>query len=123
MPYGHAPIVQSCVFSNCILWRYIFVYPTDGFRVDVTRPTGWFHIVLTLQGKNLKIFHNKVAQSGTEQNLNGFEADDPSDTVIGRFFANDEDVGDYSSMIMDELSMWNRVLSEAEVALIYDNTV
>ena len=76
--------------------------------------------MLTLQGNNLKIYHNKVAQSGNRENLDGFDADGPSDTVIGSYFADEPQF--FSSIIMDELAMWNRVLSEAEVAQIYDIT-
>ena len=76
--------------------------------------------MLTLQGNNLKIYHNKVVQGGSRQTWNGIEADGPSDTVIGSYFADEPQF--FSSIIMDELAMWNRVLSEAEVAQIYDIT-
>ena len=91
---------------------------TMAFVFETTRPTGWFHIVLTLQEKNVTVYYNTGMQSGEREDWIGHEADGPSDTVIGRYFVDYDDL--HSNVIMDELAMWNRVLSEAEVAQIYD---
>ena len=76
---------------------------------------------MTIKGDNLKVYHNKIeVDVGTSVDTYGHEADGQSDTVIGEYFA------DYywrqSTVIADELAMWNRALSEAEVAQIYDAT-
>ena len=89
----------------------------------MNRPTGWFHIVLTLQEKNVIVYYNKVVQTPEYyyDEWTTYETNGPSDTVIGKHYVDDEPYhGTHSSVIMDELAMWNRVLSEAEVALIKD---
>ena len=116
--------IKSIVIASNVIFNFhslqIHFYLSKRWLSCYNRssPLDGFHIVLTLRGNNLKIYHNKVLQSGSRQNWDGFDADGPSDTVIGSYFADEPQF--FSSIIMDELAMWNRVLSEAEEALVYD---
>ena len=79
--------------------------------------------MLTLQEKKLTVYHNTVVQTPDYyyDDFRGFEADGPSDTVIGMTYEEfQHHPNQHTSIIMDELAMWNSTLSEAEVDQIYD---
>ena len=80
---------------------------------------------MTIKGDTLKVYHNKTeVERPTHETTfgpsNWRADDDPNDAVIGSYFT-DYSVYD-STIVADELAMWNRALSEEEVAQLYDAT-
>ena len=67
---------------------------------------------------DITVYHNKVEQTGSRITDPGNFLTGPGTTVIGKSSSDQEQF--YGSVIVDELAMWNHVLSEAEVAQIYD---
>ena len=85
------------------------------------RPSGWFHMVLVLQGnRGIKVYHDKVVQNELVETINRTRLYTlgSGTTVIGKKFTDTE--VHYASVAVDELTMWNRALSETEAAEIYD---
>ena len=89
------------------------------------RPSAWFHMVLVLQDENreIHVYHNKVKRSESFRTIHRGTNQAPftlgsGKTVIGKKFTDKNQ--NYGSVAVDELAMWNRALSEAEVAQIYD---
>ena len=87
------------------------------------RPSGWFHIALVVEGnRDMEVYNNKVAR--TESVItNHRTSNDPfipgsGVTIIGKKYTDRDN--SYSSVVVDEVAMWNRALSETEVAQIYD---
>ena len=77
-------------------------------------------MVFMMEGVNtdITVYHNKVEQTGSPTNDPATFTTGSGTTVIGRFSPDQELF--YGSVTLDELAMWNRALSEAEVAQLYD---
>ena len=63
---------------------------------------------------DITIYHNKVEQSATVDNDPNNFSPGSGATVIGKFGIL------YGTVTVDELAMWNRALSEAEVDQLYN---
>ena len=81
-------------------------------------PTGWFYVVLTYQDQTLAAYHNKIVQTGRQVSGAASSLSASGTAFIGKSYVDVDN--HYSSVIVDELVMWNRVLSPAEVVQIYD---
>ena len=81
-------------------------------------PTDWFHLVLSHQDQTLVVYHNKIVQTGSQGSGTAIFQNAPGTSVIGKSYVNLDN--HYSSVIVDELAMWNHALSEAQVVQIYD---
>ena len=79
-------------------------------------PTGWFHVALTLRGEDLVVYYNTIAAAAHSTSHHCLEASDR--VVIGKRYVNRDLF--WGNVKVDELAMWNRALSGAEVAQIYD---
>ena len=92
-------------------------------------PSEWFHMVLVLalqdERKEIAVYHNTVLQSGpvdtrTRGDPNNHFISGSCVTVIGKKYTdNSNPHQNHGSVIVDELAMWNRVVSGAEVDQIY----
>ena len=86
------------------------------------RPPGWFHMVLVLQGEDIRVYQNKVTLTETVNSIDRTSnipfIPGSGTTVIGK--KNTDKNRNFASVIVDELAMWNHALTEAEVAQIYD---
>ena len=108
-----------------LFFRYSIIDDPDIQRwATSSRPNGWFHMVMVIQGGAMTVYHNKIEQSltaSTEQNHPGSRINDYGDDfdylAIGpRSLNRLREAGGQ----MDELAMWNRALSAEEVGQIYD---
>ena len=81
-------------------------------------PTGWFHAVLTFQGDQITVYQNNILQNRPLQTGFVSEPSGSGTVVIGKGIIDRDNY--MGTVVVDELAMWNRVLSEAEVAQLYD---
>ena len=87
------------------------------------RPSGWFHIVMVLHGAGdeLVAYQDKVATRSTEKQLKSNHQLYSGKTVIGRTYVDDD--SNYTSLILDELTFWNRPLTQEEVDQLYGSVM
>ena len=82
------------------------------------RPGGWFHSALVYYNNNqgYSVYHNgQWVGNNTSGSVTTFTPGDGR-MVIGRFFVNQD--RDYSSVEVDELTLWNRPLTVQEVEML-----
>ena len=102
-----------------IFCRYYVRPRTKYTRLDVVGvPVGWFHAVLIYQEDQITVYHNKILQSGLLGTGTTSKPPGSGTVMIGRGII--DRVNYWGSVIVDELAMWNRALSETEVAQLYD---
>ena len=92
------------------------------FQVQHDRPTGWFHLAMVFHGPNegegITVYHDGVqVASDTTKWPYSFPPYRPGDGtfVIGRFYTDRGE--DYSSVEVDELTLWNRNLTQQEIGV------
>ena len=109
----------------CILFILIVIYcygvrlPTASKQLRVSVPDEWFHMVFMVEGENtgIKVDHNKIARTASVDTSSNNFLTGPGTTVIGKL-SSDQEIY-HGTVIVDELAMWNRALSPAEVAQVY----
>ena len=90
--------------SKC--FRYAIDQPNGNYVVETAKPTGWVHAVLAYQD-GIKV--------GTDTSRNPFSRlSGNGEVVIGRRFG-----ALYASAFVDEIKMYNRQLSQKEIATMY----
>ena len=93
---------------------------SDGASTELRKPPGWFLITMVLRGPDdgIVVYHGatQVAEDTTKSNLPSAPGD--SRVLIGRKRISRDD--DYASIMVDELTMWNRKLTPEEVTQIYE---
>ena len=95
---------------------------TGHFQTFGTKPSGWFHDVLSFIGPNdgIKIYHNGL-QVGIDTTVHGGQKNNGDRRiVIGRYFV--ESAGTYSSFQMDELLFFNQLLTDPEIIMLSQST-
>ena len=98
--------------------RYLLRFSNYKFAVETTSlPTDWFHMVIVYHNGGLTVHHVGTFEM-TDSNTGG-ETNSPSSgrKTIGRKSADVHDA--YTSMIVDELTMWNRTLTTQEIQDMY----
>lgn len=89
----------------------------DGYTYYPTTLTAgtWYHIVTTYDGTNSRIYVNGVLQATAAQSGNG------SGTTTSRFFImnSTQTTTLYFSGLVDEVGIWNRAVTSAEVVQLY----
>ena len=115
-------IVHPLIFSR---WR---LNPESGYYyIDLTAQLSqWLHYAFVLHGTGIGIgegdgftLHENGVPVGTLKHCNGtWNVAGPGAMVIGRRFVNED--GDYASVVVDELLMWNRKLTQLEIQKIFD---
>ena len=105
---------------NC---RFVLALENGDFYCDTPKPSGWFHLVLNFIGPNpgegIAIYHDGVLIDSSD--FKHEYASDPSDglLVIGKGKTGGG-IDDYSSVVADELRLYNRKLTPAEIATLYN---
>ena len=110
--------------SNCRyitdLTGYYYTVSSDHAPDELRKPAGWFLMTMVLRGADAGIvaYHDttQVAET-TIKTLYG-SAPGESRVFIGRKRVSHHQ--DYSSMMVDELTMWNRKLTSEEVIQIHE---
>ena len=84
------------------------------------RSTEWLHIVLILPApkEGILVYHDNIMQSGSANSESVSPGTPSGRTVIGKRYTNSNQ--NHGTVIVDELTIWNRALSEAEVGPIYN---
>ena len=108
-------------------FRFIVALPSESSLVllNDTSSNEWIHIVMNYIGPNdgqgFRIYQNSrlVANRTTLQTFSDYISGNRN-IVIGKFF-NNADFW-YSSVQVDELYFFNRVLTEAEIRMLSQNT-
>jgi hypothetical protein len=83
----------------------------------VVTANAWYHYCLVRNGGTANLYINNVLATSSSENL-------PDLTNDGRnfgFFGNPEDGHVWDSGSIDAVGIWNRALSDAEVAELYNN--
>ena len=83
----------------------------------VNIPSGWFHLVLVFHGpehgQGFTIHRNgNHWRAGSAIDTNDY-GNTSGNTIIGRLYSDRDN--NYSNMMVDELTFWNRQLTEQEV--------
>lgn len=79
----------------------------------------WKHLVLTYNGTTIRGYLNGVDVGNAASSGNGASGVDIDYTYIGAQRTQTPSVAQYASAIIDDVSIWNRALTAAEVALIF----
>ena len=104
-------------------WR---LNPASGYsHIDVpARLSQWVHHVFVLhhlgegEGDAFSLYVNGVSVGGFTVVSGNRNQPGPGRMVIGRRCVNDD--GYYASVVVDELLLWNRKLTQQEIQSIYD---
>ncbi len=105
-------------------YNSIIFYISDG-ATYVHSPEGgdiwdgnWHHVVGSYDGDRIRLYVDGAEVGvGTQTNIDiRYEGTDPSDLFIGSYAA---DYGYHFSGLVDELSVYNRALSSAEIQALY----
>ena len=89
------------------------------FIAPTQKPTAWFHASLVFHNSSegITVYHdgNQVATDDSKSPASSDSRD--GITVIGRRFSQIDN--QYATLIVDELAMWNRAMSEDHVRQIF----
>ena len=96
---------------------------TDGeFYSDLDKPAGWYHLVMnyigSADGQGITVYTDGAVQgSGTSKYT---QTEQPADgrVVIGRYYTDNDER--YASVLVDELTLWNRTLTLQEIQAVYN---
>ena len=95
----------------------------EGFKADVSpviTDGEWYHLVMTWDGTtgtgNLKFYTDKI-ETGSQNIGAGSTNQVERDLVMG---ANTTTKGSVLNGVLDDITIWNRVLSEAEITELYN---
>ena len=81
------------------------------------KPKGWFHLVMNGVDEGLHVYINgELERNGTTVDSVKVKAGDGK-TVIGRTYTNKDKY--YVSVMVDEMTFWNRNLTTQEIKAIY----
>ena len=102
------------------------MYVTNGYFVCddyyKLRTSGWFHVALVYHGPNdgegITVYHDGTQVEHDDTRYNRSYTTGPGSMVIGRKYTNRDDY--YTSVVVDELTMWNRQLSVQEIQDIFN---
>jgi hypothetical protein len=75
----------------------------------------WYHLAVTISGTTVTAYLNGASLGTTTSSGNGTGASG-NETRLGSWIAN----SDYSSVYMDEVGIWSRALTSAEITQIYN---
>ena len=106
-----------CLDGRCgvILRTGIFAMDDLEFQFN-----SWFHLVLVYHGPNngqgITVHLNSNSISASVKGSSNPEQDSSGEVVIGKLRV--DEARDYSTVMADELTFWNRQLSDAEVAAL-----
>ena len=124
-------IVDFSILSNLSIcfhlkiisdFRYNVIFSNRATSATTAIPTGWFHLVLNFYGPSSEdwfdIYHNGVDMEVdvTLSSPNNFSAGQGV-MVIGRYYAFTD--RRYSSVIVDEMILFNRKLTLDEIQILY----
>ena len=95
----------------------------DGFfRLFVSKPTGWFHVVLNLIGPNngegFRIYHDGNMMGRTTEVQGGTYTEGDGRIVIGRRFTGSTENHIYTSVTVEELLFFNKALNDTEITML-----
>lgn len=93
---------------------------TGFYDAFTSKPSGWFHLVLTLNPTRdeVKIYNNgQFDDSGNTPVYPDNFSGGTNGLVIGRFYIDRDER--YGKIEIDELTFWNRELTSAEVLSLY----
>ena len=87
----------------------------------VDKPSGWFHVVLnylgSADGEGIRVYHDgQEIPSGGRIPFNEAEIPGQGTVAIGRDPILDD--GQYGSVIVDELRLFNQTLSDATITVL-----
>ena len=91
---------------------------TGHFKTFVTKPSGWFHVVLNFIGPNdgIRAYHDGV-EVGSNTNIHGnSKHNGDRRIVIGRYFVKSGVT--YSSIQVDELLLFDQMLTDDEITML-----
>ena len=103
--------------------RYFFHTRGGNYFTSATRPSGWTHIVLNYigssSGQGIRVFYNgqQVASDTTNYGVLRHRVPDGR-IVIGRVYIDSSRY--YSSVHIDDLALFNRSLSNAEISALHN---
>ena len=82
------------------------------------KPSDWFRLTLVYEPDNyLTVYHDQWTLSGSSNLIAGTHTPGPGQVVFGRRIIDDQTTS--SSIMADELTLWNRMLPASEVQDIY----
>ena len=103
--------------SKC--FRYAIDQPNGNYVVETAKPTGWVHAVMVYHGveKGITAYQDGI-KVGTDTSRNPFSRPSGNgEVVIGRRVGLSDTF--YASAYVDEIKMYNRQLSQEELANMY----
>lgn len=100
--------------SDCSL--YFHGFADDFATSEIMLSTGWQHLVLTYNGTHVKIYINGSLASGGEAAKPSL---DTTDAPL--YFATKPNLANSYDGTIDEVSVWNRTLSESDISDLYNS--
>ena len=100
-----------CLYINCSTGKPVFRLDTDEATSSSNLTTGWYHIVGSHNETTLKIYIDGVMKGATTKTGSGSSFN----TFIGY-----DNNSNYFNGTIDEISIWNRTLSDDEISRIFE---
>ena len=117
MQVNYSP--SNCRY-NTDFTGYFYTVSSDQALAQLKKPAGWFLMAMVLRGPDAGIvaYHDTTLVADTTSKRVYGSAPGESRVFIGRKRVSHHQ--DYSSMMVDELTMWNRKLTSEEVIQIHE---
>ena len=102
--------------------RYEMKLTSGQFSLGVSGiPSGWFHLVVSIvgpsNGEGLRVYYNGVLKGSDSSKGGGTANGNSGQLVIGRRLVTVN--GFFASVTVDELTLWSRSLTAAEITAIH----
>ena len=110
--------MNNTVFTLCS-WVYVNG-PFQRTIAKVSKPSGWFHLGVVSRATTVTLYINGRQASGVTYAYNALNNARPQNGqwIVGREFLENNNY--YSSLMIDELILWNRPLGDDEMKDIAD---
>ena len=84
-------------------------------------PSGWFHLAVSIlgpsDGEGFRVYYDGVLKGSDSSRGGGTKSGNSGQLVLGRRLIDLNSY--YASVTVDELTLWNRSLTAAEITAIY----
>ena len=105
------PTVNLAIQPNGQVWLNDYTYPQMSSDEGVVSTNNWYHVCFKTEGANMSLYINGSLIQTSQSTL----------ATVGQFFIGSGSNINYFDGQIDAVGIWNRALSDAEVAELYNN--
>jgi hypothetical protein len=105
------PTVNLAIQPNGQVWLNDYTCPQMSSDEGVVSTNNWYHVCFKTEGANMSLYINGSLIQTSQSTL----------ATVGQFFIGSGSNINYFNGQIDAVGIWNRALSDAEVAELYNN--